>query len=53
MIVEAKRSDQPAEPDLCFTSLDLGDVVPHEDDPMMISIVTVGRRVQVELGCFP
>ncbi|XP_068503762.1 uncharacterized protein [Phaseolus vulgaris] len=45
MAVEAQGSDQPTEPDLCFTNADLGDVVPHEDDPVVISIVTVGRKV--------
>jgi len=45
MTVKARRSDQPVEPDLCFTSADLGDMVPHEDDPIVISVVTVGRRV--------
>ena len=45
MTVEARRSDQPAEPDLYFTSADLGDVEPHEDDLVVISVVTVGRRV--------
>jgi len=45
MLVEAWGSDQPAEPDLCFTSADLGDVVPHKDDPVVIFIITVGRRV--------
>jgi len=34
MIVEARESDQPAEPDLFFTRVDLGDVVTHEDDPV-------------------
>ena len=46
MIVEAREPDQPAEPNSCFTKADLRDVVPHEDDPVVISIVTVGRRVQ-------
>ena len=41
MVVEARRSDQPAEPDLCFTSFDLEDVVPHEDDSVVISIVNM------------
>jgi len=45
MTVEAWGSDQPTEPDLCFTSTDLGDVVLHEDDLVVISVVTVGRRV--------
>ena len=29
MSVEAQGIDQPAEPDLCFTKADLGDVVPR------------------------
>jgi len=45
MTVEARRSDHPPEPSLCFTSFELEDVVPHEDDPVVISIVTVGRKV--------
>ena len=45
MVVKARRSDQPADPDLCSTSVDLGDVVPHEGDLVVISMVTVGRRV--------
>ena len=45
MVVEARGSDQPTETDLCFTRADLGDVVPHEDDLVVISLVTVGRRV--------
>ena len=45
MTVEARGSDQPAKPNLCFTKADLGDVVPHEDDPVVISVVTVGRRL--------
>jgi len=44
-MVEAQELDQPAEPDLCFTKVDLRDVVPHEDDPIVISVVIVGRRV--------
>jgi len=43
MIVKARGSDQQAEADLCFTRADLGDVVPHEDDLVVISVVTVGR----------
>jgi len=45
MVVEARESDQLAEPNLCFTSADLGDVVPHKDDPVVIFVVNVGRRV--------
>ena len=45
MAIEARRSNQPVEPDLWFTSADLSGVIPHEDDPIVISVVTVGRRV--------
>ena len=45
MTVEVWGSDLPAEPDLCFTSANLGDVVPYEDDSVVIFVVTVGRRV--------
>jgi len=45
MTVEARELDQPIEPDLCFTKDDLRDVVPHEDDLVVILVVTVGRRV--------
>jgi len=46
MFLEASRPDHPPEPDLCFTSSDLEDEVPHEDDPVVISIVIVGRKVR-------
>jgi len=45
MIVRVWASDQPSELDLCFTHTDLRDVVPHDNDPMVISMVIVGRRV--------
>jgi len=45
MSLEAGRLDHPQELDLCFTSFDFEDVVPHEDDPVVISVVTVGRKV--------
>jgi len=45
MTIEAGEPDQPDEPDLCFTKTNLRDVVPHEDDPVVISVVIVGRRV--------
>jgi len=45
MTVEAQEPDQLVEPDLCFTKADLGDIVPHEDDLVVISVVTVGRSV--------
>ena len=40
MSLEARRLDHPQSP-----ISDLEDVVPHEDDPMVISIVTVGRKI--------
>ncbi|XP_068504652.1 uncharacterized protein [Phaseolus vulgaris] len=45
MTVEAREPDQSAEPYLYFTKADLRDVVPHKDDPVVISVVTVGRKV--------
>ncbi|XP_068476506.1 uncharacterized protein [Phaseolus vulgaris] len=46
MTVEAQRLDQMPELDLVFTKTDLQDVVPHENDPVVISVVTAGRKVQ-------
>jgi len=37
--------DDPWESDLVFTRADLRDVVPHDNDPVVISIVTTGRKV--------
>ena len=45
MSLDTKRLDHPLEPTLYFTSSDLEDVVPHEDDPVMIYVVTVARKV--------
>jgi len=45
MSLEERRPDHPPEPILCFTSSNLEDVVPHEDDPLVIFVVTVGRKV--------
>jgi len=45
MTVEGQRSDQTPEPDLVFTKTDLQDVVPHDNDPVVISVVTTGRKV--------
>jgi len=42
--LKAMRFDHPPKPDLSFTSSDLEDVVSHEDDLVVISIVTVGRK---------
>ena len=45
MAVEAQESDQTPEPNLVFTKADLQDVIPHDNDPVVISIVIVGRKV--------
>jgi len=45
MCLDTRSSDRPAEPSLFFTSSNLADVFPHEDDPMVISVVTLGRKV--------
>ena len=43
--VEEQAADDLLDVDLTFTRDDLRDVVPHDNDPVVISIVTVGRRV--------
>jgi len=45
MSLEVRRPDHPPEPILYCSSSDLEDVVPHENDPMVISVVTMGRKV--------
>jgi len=45
MTVEAREVDQSPEPDLFFTKSDLQDVIPHDNDPVVISVVTTGRKV--------
>ena len=37
--------DDPWESDLVFTRADLQDVVPQDNDPVVISLVTAGRKV--------
>jgi len=37
--------NDPWESDLVFTRADLRDVVPHDNDPVVISVVTAGRKV--------
>ena len=37
--------DDPWESDLVFTRDDLRDVVPHDNDPVVISVVIAGRKV--------
>ena len=45
MSIEAQRTDDAFDVDLVFTKVDLEDVVPHDNDPVVISAVTVGRKV--------
>jgi len=45
MSVEAQRANDAFDVDLVFTKADLQDVVPHENDPVVISVVTIGRKV--------
>jgi len=43
--IEERISGDPWESDLVFTRADLQDVVPHDNDPVVISVVTAGRKV--------
>jgi len=45
MSLNIKKYEQFVEPSLCFTSSDLEGVFPHEDNPIVISVITVGRNV--------
>jgi len=45
MAVEAREPHQSLKLDLYFTKADLQDVVPGDNDPVVISVVTVGRKV--------
>jgi len=45
MSVKAQRTDDAFDLDLVFTKSDLEDVVPHDNDPVVISAVTEGRKV--------
>ncbi|XP_068498311.1 uncharacterized protein [Phaseolus vulgaris] len=44
-LVAGEGSNDPWETDLVFTKADLRDVVPHDNDPVVISVVTAGRKV--------
>ena len=37
--------DHSPEVDITFTKQDLWDVVPHDNDPIVISLITAGRKV--------
>jgi len=43
--IEERISGDPWESDLVFRRADLLDVVPHDNDPVVISVVTAGRKV--------
>ena len=45
MSVEAQRTNNAFDVDLVFTKADLEDVVPPDNDPVVISAVTTGRKV--------
>jgi len=44
--VEAPRADLVTNVDLVLTQADLRDIIPHDNDPMVISLVVAGRRVR-------
>ena len=45
MSVEAEAVDDVLDVDLTFTKADLRDAIPHDNDPVVISVVTAGRKV--------
>ena len=45
MAVKVQQVDQTPDVDLVFTKADLQDVIPHDNDPMVISLLTTGRKV--------
>ena len=45
MVVEVQQVDQTPDVDLVFTKANLQDVIPHDNDPIVISLVTTGRKV--------
>ena len=45
MSIEEQVVDDVLDVDLAFTKADLRDVIPHDKDPVVISVVTAGRKV--------
>jgi len=43
--VEVQQVDQTPDVDLIFTKADLQDVIAHDNDPVVILLVTAGRKV--------
>jgi len=45
LAVDSAEEDHSPDVDIVFTKADLRDVVPHDNDPIVISLVTAGRKV--------
>jgi len=45
MAVDSAEDDHSPDADIKFTKADLRDVVPHDNDPIVISLVIAERRV--------
>ena len=43
--MEVQQVDQTPDVDLVFTKADLQDVLPHDNDPIVISLVAAERKV--------
>jgi len=43
MVVEVQQADLIPDVDLTFTKAELQDVVPHDNDPVVISLVIAGK----------
>jgi len=50
MSVEEQAADDLLDVDLTFTRADLRDDVPHDNDPVVISVVIAGRKMQSARG---
>jgi len=49
MTLDIKELDNHADLSLCFTKTDMEDMFPHADDPVVISIFIIGRKVHIVL----
>jgi len=49
MSLDARDLGRSTELSLCFTRVDLEDVFPHEDDLVVIYVITIGRKVHIVL----
>jgi len=45
MSLDIKKYEWSVKPSLCFTVSDWEDIFPHEDDPVVISVITIGQKV--------